>query len=443
MKILLSPVSITDPVSYDFDGPMIHICRHFLPDKIYLFLSKKMIEYHKKDDRYRKTIRLLEENLKEKGIIHHFDINLILEKDFVNVQDFDEAYKRLYNAVRKIEQEASECDEIIFNASSGTAEMQASLMIIASRSDRYGSYIVSTPTKRLNTAETKHDKYDAEFLWNNNFDAQSSETTECRMSEAPYFSLVTDIDMEAFKRHIARYDYDAAMAIASKDARLSKCKNLMALLNTARFRIARNIEQADKSIKSYDPKSNLLKTIGDRNDRLAAEYILWLDIKNKKKDYSDFIKGVTPAISAILRKFIFKAGIRIPDSSDLRWQDFILEKTIKNGKSVRDIVSSITGARVKNKQLGDLAKEILNDKQIGGCIDKACDFELKMRNKCSHEITEISMERIIEETSISPDDMMDILKRLALSSFGMRKELFNQYDIMNKTIIEEAEAAIS
>ena len=43
--ILFSPVGGTDPISLTncCDGSMLHICRHYKPDKVMLYMSKEMI----------------------------------------------------------------------------------------------------------------------------------------------------------------------------------------------------------------------------------------------------------------------------------------------------------------------------------------------------------------------------------------------------------------
>ena len=51
-KYLFSPIGNTDPIKYLYDGSMIHICRYYQPDVVYLYLSKEMMENHKKDNRY-------------------------------------------------------------------------------------------------------------------------------------------------------------------------------------------------------------------------------------------------------------------------------------------------------------------------------------------------------------------------------------------------------
>lgn len=46
-KYLFSPIGNTDPIKYLYDGSMIHICRYYQPDVVYLYLSKEMMENHK------------------------------------------------------------------------------------------------------------------------------------------------------------------------------------------------------------------------------------------------------------------------------------------------------------------------------------------------------------------------------------------------------------
>ena len=45
---LFSPVGNTDPIKYFHDGSMLHICRKYKPDIVYLYLSREMVKNHKK-----------------------------------------------------------------------------------------------------------------------------------------------------------------------------------------------------------------------------------------------------------------------------------------------------------------------------------------------------------------------------------------------------------
>ena len=52
--ILFSPVGGTDPISSSNlrDGSLLHICRWYKPDKVYLYMSKEILALHEKGNRY-------------------------------------------------------------------------------------------------------------------------------------------------------------------------------------------------------------------------------------------------------------------------------------------------------------------------------------------------------------------------------------------------------
>ena len=86
-RILFSPVGGTDPIKYLRDGSMLHICRQYCPDVVYLYLSHEMMEYHRKDNRYIDAIERLGTYLN-----HHFEI-IIIERDaLIDVQQYDIFY---------------------------------------------------------------------------------------------------------------------------------------------------------------------------------------------------------------------------------------------------------------------------------------------------------------------------------------------------------------
>ena len=87
MKVLFSPVGTTDPIRKHRDGSMLHICRYYQPDKVYLYLSKEMQEYEKKDHRFTYCLHQL-----EKQQCRHIEINLIERENLENVQDFNTFY---------------------------------------------------------------------------------------------------------------------------------------------------------------------------------------------------------------------------------------------------------------------------------------------------------------------------------------------------------------
>ena len=51
-RILFSPIGNTDPITNNYDGAMLHIIREYRPDKVYLYLSKDIVNKEEKDHRY-------------------------------------------------------------------------------------------------------------------------------------------------------------------------------------------------------------------------------------------------------------------------------------------------------------------------------------------------------------------------------------------------------
>ena len=86
-KYLFTPVGNTDPIKYFHDGSMLHICRHYKPDIIYMYLSKEMMDNQKKDNRYIKTLELLSELMN-----HPFQIHVIENENMIDVQQYDTFY---------------------------------------------------------------------------------------------------------------------------------------------------------------------------------------------------------------------------------------------------------------------------------------------------------------------------------------------------------------
>ena len=97
--ILFSPVGTTDPITDNHDGAVLHICRKYKPKKVYLYLSKEMLELHQKDNRYCDALERL-----GKLLSHSFDVECIARPELTEVQVFDNFYmdfESLINGIKK------------------------------------------------------------------------------------------------------------------------------------------------------------------------------------------------------------------------------------------------------------------------------------------------------------------------------------------------------
>ena len=95
-KILFSPIGGTDPISNFRDGAMLHICRIYKPDIVYLYLSKEMCEFQEKDDIYRYCLEQLGKKL---------------DKHFESEQNLEDIIQRIVGqAGREVNQANPICD---------------------------------------------------------------------------------------------------------------------------------------------------------------------------------------------------------------------------------------------------------------------------------------------------------------------------------------------
>lgn len=197
-RILFSPVGGTDPISNFSDGSMLHICRVFQPDIVYLYLSKEMCDYHEKDNRYVYCIQKLGGK-----IAHNFDVRLIKREDLIEVFDFDFFYDEFKKCIYEIRNE--EKGEILLNVSSGTPAMKNALNILAELLDVKLTVVqVVTPEGKINKHEEDRENYDVESYWELNRDNEADFINRCSI-------LKNRNQMAAFavnniKKHLDAYD---------------------------------------------------------------------------------------------------------------------------------------------------------------------------------------------------------------------------------------------
>ena len=88
-KILFSPIGGTDPIAAtNFrDGSLLHICRKYHPDLVYLYLSGEMLEHHKRDNRYCYCL----DKLQEAGNFK-MTYEIIERESLINVSQYDFFY---------------------------------------------------------------------------------------------------------------------------------------------------------------------------------------------------------------------------------------------------------------------------------------------------------------------------------------------------------------
>lgn len=191
--ILFSPVGGTDPISQNNlrDGSMLHICRVYKPDIVYLYMSEEILENQKKDDRYRYCLRQLE---KLNG--HHIEVREIERTGLVNVHDFNYYYNDFRTVLKEINETKEDGDTILLNISSGTPQMKSGLLVLVTLGEFDCKAIqVATPTHRMN--EHSHQGFDVETAWE--LDEDNGPDFENRCEEVHVPSLLRMKNEEIIK----------------------------------------------------------------------------------------------------------------------------------------------------------------------------------------------------------------------------------------------------
>ena len=438
-KILFSPLGKTDPISNQRDGSMLHICRIYKPDKVYLYMSKEILQDHESDNRYVFCLEKLGELLD-----HNFEIEIIERPELVYVHKLDDFYEEFKRCLQEIEKENE--GEILFNVSSGTPAMKMALQVLASLyPERYTAIQVETPAKAANKEHEDTDHYDVKLQWECNLDNQ--ETFIDRSSRSKTDTLFLNIQKENIKRLIREYDYSAALMLAENMEGVLSGKAVL-YLKAAERRNLLDISGAQKLL-GKETQDVLQIAVGEEKD--IIEYLINLNIKLRKRQYADYIRAITPVVLDILLVYMRKKQGVSEEKFCVRSRKGIWYLNInKMEKSAPDILAILKRKYPmlkENPLSSDYVSEIIlakeEDLKVISSIEKIREVEREIRNYAAHEIVAITEESILRDASIRPEEIIELLKFLSIrAGIKIRKEDWKSYDRMNENIIYAIEEVV-
>lgn len=443
MKILFTCVGKSDPLTIFendviYDAAYMQIVRYHRPDKIYFYMSKEICEFDAIDNRYEKSVMLLNKYLNTK-----IEAYKIKRPKLIDVQRFDEFYDDFENIINEIIEENGKDVEILCNVSSGTPAMKATLQILAALSKyKLIPIQVDDPTKgKWKRVDLKN--YDLDFYWELNSDNDINE-------DRTYFSkndkFNFKIQKELLVNLIKSYDYEAGYD----------------LVNSYKYRIDKNVIDLIKfSLDRYNldtkeilksPNKSLLPYLDEEQAKIF-EYGLWLKVKIEKGEILDFVRGITPFLYEICKyalNNICKINILKYCSKDKRGVMYLTRQLMDKDSQGKELLKILDFEFSKNKS-GKYNDTFLSEKQMLTILyaklddDSKLRLSLKMlnslrkeiRNIASHQITCVREEDIIKKLGKSVDDYVNIIKIvLACLNFDTSK-YWESYNLMNEKIIEE------
>lgn len=439
MKVLFTCIGKSDPLTIFendviYDASYMQIARHHRPDKIYFYMSKEICEFDEIDNRYEKSIMLLNQYLNAK-----IETYKIKRPELIDVQRFDEFYDDFENIINEIIIENGKDVEILCNVSSGTPAMKATLQILAALSKYKLTPIqVDDPTKGKWQRDVDLKNYDLDFYWELNSDNDINE-------DRTYFSkndkFNFKIQKELLVNLIKSYDYEAAYDLVS-GYKYRIDKNVIDLI---KFSLNRYNLDTKEILKS--PNKSLLPYLDEEQAKIF-EYGLWLKVKIEKREILDFVRGITPFLYEICKyalNNICKINITKYCSKDRRGVMYLtrqLMDTDRQGEELLNILDS-EFSKYKNRFLSEkqmltiLYAKLDDDSELQLSLERLDSLRKKIRNIASHQITCVREEDIIKKLGKSVDDYVNIIRIvLACLNFDTSK-YWDSYNLMNEKIIEE------
>jgi hypothetical protein len=460
--VLFSPLGRSDPTRGNFDGAFLHILRHRRPLKAYLYMTREIFDYSQYDKaKYRGKDRYQTLGERVCPACKFYDVSP--EKKVENPQKFNSFYSQFRGILDRIHQENPDA-RILVNLSSGTPAMKAALELLCFLSELPLEAVqVDTPAGKGNSSPVVEKEYDLEQEWkelNDNYpdimahvnpgtktvmDGDPTCRPKCRcrtLGGNDYRNQYTLFAQYNARRLIGNYDYHAAEQVL-KNAHLLSGKletYLEIAVNRLELKSGRAQELCKKAGISLLPVVNA-------GAREAFEYILYLQVKVKRNEITEFARGVSPVLTELSAAYLsnvfhldvhklcrqdkngvykFTRGM-LQEYGFLKIYDDDFGRDFKDGSplALSTMMPLLRDQCGKNSRLEDLEQ-----------IKQLRSFEADVRNKAAHQIVGITDDDLRKIFGFCSEDILKLLHdfcRKAYPQFSSQMQ-WDSYEIMNNQL---------
>ncbi len=440
--VLFSPVGGTDPIENYADGPMLHVCRVYRPKKVYLYLSAEMVAHQRQDRRYTRCLEKLSAKL---GYV--IDVELIERPKLTEVHLYENFYGEFEEQIVRIQKEHPD-SSLILNVSSGTPAMKATLLTLAAIVETYNALAVqvATPVKAQNPRGEKKQTFDVDTYWELNEDNEEGFVNRCLPQK--HVNIPVKVKTKIIENHIKCYDYAAALDVAKEIAPFISSEG-MSLLQAAVYRLQLNQSRFDKIINGLAGKYNFIP-VKEGDKRAIFESVLWLQIKQKREDYVDFLRGITPVVVNLFEVALKETGINIKDFCDCqkRGEDHVYKLRrdslvrSRKGAEILSILDSCSyfGGTFRDSvytsvHLFAILEQMQSDEKLLEAMKILRDTEQKARNLAAHTIVAVDEKWIKDKVGYDSAHILEAVKLMAGKSLTV-SPAWHSYDKMNEVLIE-------
>lgn len=452
--ILFSPASNADPISTknNKEGPMLQICREYRPSKVYLYLSQSILRDEEKDHRYTKCLEYMRDEVYRKaGETLEWDVETYARPDLVDAHKFDYFYGDFREILQELRRKHPDA-RLLLNVSSGTPAMESALMVLATIGE-ISCEMVQVSNPEIGS-ERPYQPYDPEAAWKNNLDQQNylagQSVNRCEISTCPtLFQLKQE---EIIKKHIRAYDYEAALAVA-KTMPWKERSRFQDLLEMATQRVLLNFGQVDRILKriAKSGQSSFTLPVTEADKRKYFEYALGLDLKLRRKEWVDFVRGITPLLvdlfDLVLEQkcdIVVSAYTYVSRHNKVRkWSEQKLREG--QGPEIRRVLDQAYRARnnrhfevgpVYSDALCILIEKYAKESRVKTLAKDLRKVEREIRNLAAHDIVSITDDTIKARTGFTSKAIMDKIKEMfPYAGMPIDEKDWESYDILNKEII--------
>ena len=426
MKILISAVGTTDPISYNHDSALLHIARNYRPDKIVLVYSQEM---------------LVKQDLINKVLLSIEGYNPIIEIDSTTLNNdevhlFDKMYEVMGLIIQKY---TNNDDEIILNLSSGTPQIKSALFALNRINDYNTQAIqVATPKKGANKEykDLTDSEIDALIVENQDNSLDFVERSIKDKSEKFSQALV--------KRHlrslIASYDYQAAEVIINRKEDTKSLSNIK--------KIRKKISDFSRVFKNQCLLSDILSLPLDDSQKKALNYYLMIDVLKEREHIADVLIKAKSLAEFVIEETIKKdhEGLIVFDGNPPKLNPNFpdceailddIDKKMKKSRGIEDTEERIFSVQSTLNLLSYL--NILEFYEYDSQLQTAINGILSLngeRNKVAHGLSEIDT-RLLSRKKLK--QLSENLRLLLVDCLDIDSSYFNYYDKQNEELIKMLE----
>ena len=180
---------------------------------------------------------------------------------------------------------------------------------------------------------------------------------------------------------------------------------------------------------------------------MIFKYALVLQMKVMKKEYADFIRGVTPLVVDLLENILKnECKIILENCCDTNGKDNVKkwnERKLKNmglAFYLENEYKDKGGFRYGPVYASQIAKIIgykCQDMDLVSKVNEMTEVESKVRNVAAHEIVSVTDEWFRIRTGKNAEEILNLLKYLIQKAgIHAKKEDWQSYDRMNEKIVQ-------